>query len=161
MSRLGVLFICTGNICRSPCAEVIFNHLVEQDGLSGLIFSESRGTASFNIGKAADERAIRIAEHHGYPLENHQAKQFADEDGQRFAYLIGMDHKNRSHLQDWGKHTDYSGHIGLIGEFLAGGGPAWIDDPLYEQESVFEQMVRRLEHCCEALLKHLRQQHSF
>src|SRR5437764_5754958 len=101
MSRLGaakartaVLFVCTGNICRSPTAEAVFRSLVERAGLSDAIAIDSAGTHDYQLGQPPDRRAIKQARLRGYDLGDRCARQIDYDDFDRFEWILAMDQHN-------------------------------------------------------------------
>jgi protein-tyrosine-phosphatase len=94
-----VLFICTGNICRSPTAEGVFRHLVERAGLADTIHIDSAGTHDYHVGNPPDARAQAAAARRGYSLSGLRARQVADSDFAAFDFVLAMDEHNRSHVR--------------------------------------------------------------
>ena len=91
--KISVLFVCLGNICRSPLAEGVFKYLVEDQGLTNQFLIDSAGTGSWHVGDRPDGRAALVAEQHGINLDS-RARQIQDEDFSRFDYIIAMDREN-------------------------------------------------------------------
>ncbi len=155
---IAVLFVCLGNICRSPSAEAIFRQRAERRGWARYFHIASCGTAAFNQGHAADPRARAACERRGYDLSGHCARQILDEDFERFDYLLAMDQQNLSSLQAWQTAT-FSGTIALLRQYeQSRGSGSQIGDPYYQQGEVFDSMVSLLERCCDGLLDHLQPQ---
>lgn len=98
-SKTGVLFVCLGNICRSPMAEGVFRHLIERKGLAGRFVIESAGTSSWHAGEPAHPGAIRAAKTMGFDITGHHARKVVADDFERFHYLLAMDQTNLRHLQ--------------------------------------------------------------
>ncbi len=94
-----VLFVCLGNICRSPTAEGVFRQRVREAGLDGRIAVDSAGTGDWHVGKRADDRACRAAASRGYDLSGLTARQVCVEDFQRFNLILAMDHDNLQRLK--------------------------------------------------------------
>ncbi len=88
-----ILFVCLGNICRSPLAEAIFKEKAKSAGLDKIITVDSCGTGNYHIGEDPDPRSIAIAEKHDIPM-HHKARQLSREDGDNFNYIMVMDDKN-------------------------------------------------------------------
>lgn len=98
MKKIKVLFVCLGNICRSPMAAAIFLHKIEEKGLSAYFETDSAGTASYHIGKGADSRTISAVERMGVRI-NHKARQVRKEDLRYYDYILAMDVHNKRMLQ--------------------------------------------------------------
>src|SRR6266700_1259877 len=97
-NRFGVLFVCTGNICRSPTAEAIFRKLAAQAGLADVIHADSAGTHGYHIGEPPDPRAQDAAAKRGYDLGGLRARRFEQADFQRFELILAMDRDHHSIL---------------------------------------------------------------
>src|SRR5574340_64641 len=99
MNKIAVIFICMGNICRSPTAEAVFRHQVEQAGLDECILIDSAGTHDFHIGDAPDLRAQRAAQQRGYDMSGLRGRQVGESDFHRFDYVLAMDKANLAILK--------------------------------------------------------------
>jgi len=99
LPRLKVLFVCLGNICRSPLAEGIFKKMAKQKGLENMIASDSAGTSDYHIGEAPDKRTINNAKQNGLEL-HHKVRQVSMTDFDEFDYIITMDSKNFKDVSD-------------------------------------------------------------
>jgi len=153
-----VLFVCLGNICRSPTAQGIFQKLVDEQALSEHFFIDSCGTASFNVGKAPDSRAVEACLRHGYDIRGQVARQIHEDDYQRFDYILSMDHQNLRSVQAWAP-ADYGGEIDLFLRYGRNGGDAQVPDPFYAPAETFDAVVASLERAARGLLSHLRTKH--
>jgi len=151
-----VLFVCTGNICRSPTAEGVFRHFTEQAGLSGRVLSDSAGTHGYHVGEAPDPRAQRAAECRGYDLGALRARQVTPDDFGRFDYILAMDRENVLALRCICP-PQHSGKLKLFMEF--GGDPAVreVPDPYYGGMHGFERVLDLAEQGSRGLLEHLRE----
>src|SRR5690349_248214 len=94
-----VLFVCLGNICRSPTAEGVFRRMVEDAGLDHAIESQSAGTHAYHEGEGADLRSARAAKRRGYDLSRHRARRVREADFADFDYVLAMDRDNLRHLE--------------------------------------------------------------
>lgn len=96
--QVRVLFVCTGNICRSPTAEGVFRHLVEAEKLQQRVLVDSAGTHGYHVGEGADRRSVLTAAGRGYDLSKLRARQLSSADFDNFDYLLAMDRGHRSIL---------------------------------------------------------------
>src|SRR5512146_2812218 len=97
--KVSVLFICMGNICRSPTAEAVFRHYVENAGMSEHILIDSAGTHDYHIGEPPDARTRRAAQQRGYDMSALRGRQVGAEDFDRFDYVLAMDRANLAILE--------------------------------------------------------------
>ncbi|MEH6473190.1 MAG: low molecular weight protein-tyrosine-phosphatase [Halopseudomonas sp.] len=97
--QMAVLFVCMGNICRSPTAHGVFQRLVNERGLSAQIEVDSAGTAAFHIGHEPDHRSVKVAAGRGYDLRPLRARKAVAEDFHRYDYILAMDNENLRNLQ--------------------------------------------------------------
>lgn len=159
IDSIGVLFVCLGNICRSPSAQGIFTHHVQQAGLIELFDIDSCGTAPFNVGKSPDQRAILASKHYGYDIANQVARQIDDADYHRFNYIIPMDRKNMMSLTAW-KPNNFQGEIELFMNYHPNNlGNTQIPDPYHEGIEHFYPIIETIEQASLGLLNHIRQRH--
>ncbi len=155
---VNVLFVCLGNICRSPTAHGIFQQRVETAGLSTLINVDSAGTGDWHIGKGPDARAAAAAARRGYDLSALRARQVSAEDFAQFDYVLAMDRDNLRNLSLI-KPEDYSGRLDL---FLHFGPYAEVDevpDPYFGGEEGFEYVLDLVEAASDGLLKDIVARH--
>ncbi len=157
---LSVLFVCLGNICRSPAAQGILEKRILEAGLQDRIRVDSCGTAAFNLGKAPDARSQAASLRAGYDISTQIARQICDEDYQEFDYIIAMDRINLTSVKAWAP-KDYSGEIELFMNYCKHGGNAQIPDPYYEEAKAFDGVISALEKAAEGLLAHIRTKHGF
>lgn len=145
-----VLFVCLGNICRSPTAEAVFRGMLSERGLSGEILHDSCGTAGYHVGEPPDHRAQQAAGKRGYPMADLRGRQLADEDFETFDYLLAMDRANLSEMQ---KRAPRRLHhkLHLLREFSEGG-VLEIPDPYYGGEAGFDLVLDLVEEACNGLL---------
>ena len=149
-----VLFVCLGNICRSPTAEGVFRHYVEQAGLSDKITMDSAGTANWHTGKAPDPRAQAAAAKRGYDLSGLRARQATAEDFAEFDLILAMDNSNLTNLQAI-QPADSRAELALyLPRF--GISPDEVPDPYYGGEDGFELVLDMLEQSSQVLLDELK-----
>jgi protein-tyrosine phosphatase len=151
-----VLFVCTGNICRSPTAEGVFKHAVEKAGLAHRITSDSAGTGDYHIGEAPDPRAQSAALGRGYDLSPLCARQVSRRDFGEFDYILAMD---ETHLRQLKRlcPAEHAGKLKLFMEFAGEGALLEVPDPYYGGAHGFEQVLDMVERASRGLLEHLRQ----
>lgn len=148
-----VLFVCLGNICRSPTAEGVLRHKLREAGLEGRIEVDSAGTGGWHVGKAPDERARRAAQRRGYDLGALRGRQVALDDFVRFDLILAMDNSNLQHLQ----RLRPAGAAAELDLFLRRYrlNLDEVPDPYYDGEAGFERVLDLLEQGCDALLAEL------
>ena len=147
----GVLFVCLGNICRSPLAEGVFQHLVEEAGVSDEFEIDSAGTGSWHVGERPDTRAIAVARAHGITLPS-RARQITPEDLDHFDYVIAMDLENVRNLERMAESSRTDVQIHLLREFDPEHTGDEVPDPYYGGASGFEKVFKIVSQSCEALL---------
>lgn len=158
VERVGVLFVCLGNICRSPLARVIFEKMVADHALQHRFDIDSCGTGGWHAGHPADPRSVQVAGQHGLNLV-HTARQLEpSSDFERFHYLIGMDQSNCATMIEWGGPRE---RVRLMRSFdpdLATRPEHELDvpDPYYGGDGGFEKVYQMLLRSCEGLLAHAR-----
>lgn len=151
------MFVCLGNICRSPLARAVFEHRAAALGVSERFEVDSCGTGHWHEGRGADPRSVSVAARHGVELR-HVAKQFvADRDVPRFAHLIAMDSQNVRDLVSMGAPRE---RVRLLREFdpaLAGatGAALNVPDPYYGGPDGFEEVFRMVRDACDGLIPRL------
>ena len=151
-----ILFVCLGNICRSPLAEGVFRQIVEEQGLGDQFLIESAGTGSWHVGERPDGRAILVAQQHGINLDS-RARQILEEDFSRFDYIIAMDRDNLRVLNKLKAEINSSTQITLLRSHDPdGSGEDAVPDPYYGGASGFENVYQLVKESCIGLLQHLR-----
>jgi protein-tyrosine phosphatase len=148
-----VLFVCLGNICRSPTAHGVFQHVVDAAGEGASISVDSCGTAGWHTGKAPDSRAVAEALRHGYDLSPLRARQLQPDDFEHFDYILAMDSSNLEDL----RAASPPGFAGVLRRFLdSPGAPGGdVPDPYYGGEEGFAEVLRLVEVASAALLNEL------
>lgn len=149
-----VLFVCLGNICRSPTAEGVFRHYVEQAGLSDRISIDSAGTSDWHLGKTPDPRTQAAAALRGYDLSTLRGRQAMPADFHEFDLILAMDNSNLSNLQAI-QPADGSAELALyLPRF--GISPDEVPDPYYGGEDGFELVLDMLEQASQVLLDEIK-----
>lgn len=138
-----VLFVCLGNICRSPTAEGVFRDHLAQAGLADRVEVDSCGVGSWHVGKAPDARAREAAARRGIDLSGLRARQLAADDFERFDYVLAMDHDNLAAIEA----LRPDGSDAVTGLFLAFAGlpDRAVPDPYYGGEEGFETVLDLIE----------------
>lgn len=154
-----VLFVCLGNICRSPTAEGVFRHVVERAGLLDQIEIDSAGTHAYHIGDPPDARSQEAARRRGIELGGLRGRKATPEDIERFDYILAMDEENLSNLRAICP-AGLDEKIRLFLEFAPNRPEREVPDPYFGGESGFERVLDMIDEASHGLLKHLRQRHS-
>jgi protein-tyrosine phosphatase len=149
--KVGILFVCMGNICRSPTAEGVFNAVSKRAGVARRLRIDSAGTHDFHVGEPPDARAIAVASRRGYDLHKHRARQVAPRDFARFDWILAMDQRNLRYLAEH-RPKDFGGHLGLLLDLLPALGQREVPDPYYGGPDGFERMLDLIEPASDALL---------
>jgi protein-tyrosine phosphatase len=149
-----VLFVCMGNICRSPTAEAVFRKCVRDVQLDSRITIDSAGTGGWHVGRRPDQRACQAAARRGYDLSALRARQVAVEDFQRFDLILAMDHDNLERLQAL-RPSASRVELDLFLRRYNLGEDA-VPDPYFGGEEGFEQVLDLVEKASAALLDELR-----
>jgi protein-tyrosine phosphatase len=154
-----VLFVCMGNICRSPTAEAVLRAQAERAGLRDRLLIESAGIGDWHVGQPPDDRAIAHARRRGYELDRLRARQVGRDDFARFDFILAMDLRNLRDLQSL-LPADYTGHLGLLLDFAPMLGLREVPDPYFGSAAGFETVLELTERACAALLAHIRRRHA-
>ncbi len=152
--RTSVLFVCLGNICRSPMAEGVFRHLVREAGLEDRFDIDSAGTGAWHVGEPPDARSSEAAARHGIDLDGH-ARQVQPVDLERFDHVIAMDRENLADLRSIQERSGGRASLHLLREFDPTGRGDDVPDPYYDGARGFETVYRMVHRSCEALLERL------
>ncbi len=155
-----VLFVCLGNICRSPLAEGVFKHLVSYEGLEDKIFVDSAGTSGWHIGEPPDPRSIEVAMENGIDLNSYGRKAISL-DFEEFDYIIAMDGNNYSDLKNRsGSSVEGAAKLYLMRDFDDIGKGQDVPDPYYGGDDGFSYVFELLDRSCRNLLEEIREEHK-
>ena len=154
--RIGVLFVCLGNICRSPLAEAVFRAHVKRAGLEDRFYVDSAGTSAYHEGEEPDPRAKQVARARGVELTG-RARQIYEADVHRFDYIVAMDESNRADVQRLVARAGRDSlQVRLLREFdPEAKGDLEVPDPYYGGPEGFELVHDIVERACAGLLAHI------
>lgn len=154
MSRTAILFVCLGNICRSPTAEGVFRQHLSDRGLGGRFLVDSAGTGDWHVGHPPDRRAQFAAQARGFDISPIRARQVRPDDMESFDYLIAMDHGNRRELVRMAGPA-LAHKVRLFMEFAGIDGHDEVPDPYYGDGGGFDRAIDLIEAASEGLIDHL------
>jgi len=158
MKKISVLFVCMGNICRSPTAEAVFRHFVENAGMSEHILIDSAGTHDYHVGDSPDSRAQRSAQQRGYDMSGLRGRQVGEGDFNRFDYVLAMDMANLQILRSIAPPgADKKTRVFL--EYARHHGEREVPDPYYGGSDGFERVLDMVEDAAQGLLEEIRRRH--
>jgi len=159
-NKFGVLFICTGNICRSPTAEAIFRKLAADAGMAERLTADSAGTHGYHVGEPPDPRAQKAAAKRGYDLSGLRARRFERADFHRFDLILAMDQDHHSILSHMARPP--AGHkLKLMMSYARRFAEQDVPDPYYGGPQGFERVLDMLEDAARGLLESLRKGRDF
>lgn len=156
-----VLFVCMGNICRSPMAEGVFRRMLEEAGLVERIYVDSAGTHSYHIGAPPDTRSQATALRRGVDLRNIRARQVEVTDFAEFDYVLAMDRDNFASLLAVCRDLERRQCIQLFMDFAPDLPEREVPDPYYGGPNGFERVMDLIERASQGLLTHIRERHRF
>ena len=155
-----VLFVCLGNICRSPLAEGVLRHRVERAGLSDRIKVDSAGTGAWHVGEPPDRRMSETAKRHGVPLDGQTARQFKAVDLETFHHVFVMDKNNLNDVLYLDSDEAFEFKVRLFREFDPDPGDFQVPDPYYGGPEGFENVFTMVDRTCDLLLHRLVEEHD-
>lgn len=151
-----VLFVCLGNICRSPTAEGVFRERAARAGMANRIVIASAGTGDWHVGEPPDRRAIVHAAKRGYDLRKQRARQICDDDFRRFHWILAMDRANLREVNAM-RPQSHEGHVGLFLDLAPELGVREVPDPYYGGTDGFEHVLDLIEAASDSLLEKIGQ----
>ena len=154
METFKVLFVCMGNICRSPAADGVMHQMVRAAGLADLILIDSAGTGGWHAGEAADPRMRKHAKLRGYSLDS-IARQVTEADFEDFDLILVMDEQNLRDIRPFNPDGKLMHKVKLFCEFAEDRDETEVPDPYYGGEAGFEQVLDIVENGCQHLLAHI------
>ncbi len=152
-----LLFVCLGNICRSPAAENIMNHLIQEKGLENVIFCDSAGTSNYHIGYPPDQRMISTLKSRNLPTQG-QARQFEVSDFTEFDLILAMDTSNYQSILSLDVQGSYQDKVKLMCDFATRHSFKEVPDPYFGGDAGFNTVVDLLLDSCEGLLDYVLRQ---
>lgn len=154
-----ILFVCTGNICRSPTAEGVFRHLTEKEGISGFFEIHSAGTDSYHAGQTPDRRAVKVAKKHGVDIGHQKARALAPKDFDAYDYIFAMDGGHFHELKERAPGK-YRAKIDMFLSASTHLDKHEVPDPWYGNDKDFEDVFTLVFEGSNALLKKIREDHK-
>jgi protein-tyrosine phosphatase len=158
--KIRVMFVCLGNICRSPLAEGVFRDLVRKAGLESRFEIRSSGTGGWHVGEMADGRMRQTALGHGVDLGAHRGSQFGREDFHRYDHIFVMDKENLHDVQFLDREDRFGHKVRLFRELDPQPECFQVPDPYYGGPEGFENVYRIVERSARALLDRLIEEHD-
>lgn len=160
VKKYSVLFICLGNICRSPAAQAVMQHMVDERGLTDRFYIDSAGIGWWHIGDLPDKRMRVHARPRGYEL-THCARQVQASDFEDFDLIVGMDASNVDDLCDKAMTLEQKNKVVMMGDYIRQY-PQFdhVPDPYYEGSEGFELVLDLLEDACDNLLNRIIEQNN-
>ncbi|MDO8776164.1 MAG: low molecular weight protein-tyrosine-phosphatase [Burkholderiaceae bacterium] len=155
MRTYSILFVCMGNICRSPTAHGVLQHKVNQHGLSNQVRVDSAGTHNYHPGSPPDKRSQAHALKRGYDLSDLRARQISDSDFEKHDLILAMDWDNLALVQAECP-TEHQGKVRRLTEFCLKHESPVVPDPYYGEKGGFEHVLDLVEDACEGLVQHVK-----
>ncbi len=154
-----VLFVCLGNICRSPTAEGVFRAVAQREGLADCVLAASAGVGDWHVGSPPDRRAVQAAHRRGYDLSGLRARQIERADFERFGWILAMDRSVLAELEAL-RPDDFGGYLGLYLDLAPAIGMREVPDPYYGGPEGFEHVLDLVEAASNALVEKLRRRQA-
>jgi len=155
MSKKSILFVCMGNICRSPTAEGVFRSRAQRAGMAGALHIDSAGTHAYHVGHKPDPRSSQYAAKRGYDLSAQRARQVAADDFDTFDHIYAMDKDNLAHLRA-ACPVQHRHKLGLFMQFADHSGSDVVPDPYHGGAQGFDLVLDYIEDAANGLLEALR-----
>jgi protein-tyrosine phosphatase len=153
--RIRVLFVCLGNICRSPLAEGVFLHLAERAGVADRFEVDSAGTGDWHVGERADHRTLAALERRGYDGGLHRARQFTTDSFDTNDLVIALDRSHERILRGWARRDDDADKVALLLGFEPQSTALDVPDPYYAGPAKFDEVLGMIESATRSLFHQL------
>ncbi len=150
-----VVFVCTGNICRSPMADIVFRGSADAAGLGHRIASSSAGTGDWHVGERADQRTLDALSRRGYDGTRHRARQFTPDDFVRNDLIVALDRSHERILRGWARGHSDADKIALLMSFDNAAHTLDVPDPYYAGPAMFDEVLGMIESASRALFRQL------
>ena len=161
MNKISIIFVCTGNICRSPTAEAIFKSKIETMGLTDFFLVDSAGTHGYHIGQSPDQRSVSAAKPYNYSFEGIKSRAFDVSIDYENDYIIAMDQSHLNWLME-NKPIECSSKIDLLMNFDQNSGSNKdIEDPYYGGEKGFKLVIEKIQCGIDKLIEHIKKETTF
>ena len=161
MNKISIIFVCTGNICRSPTAEAIFKSKIEEMGLTEFFLVDSAGTHGYHIGQSPDQRSVSAAKTYNYSFEGIKSRAFDVSIDYENDYIIAMDQSHLYWLME-NKPLECSSKIDLLMNFGQNNlSNSDIEDPYYGGEKGFKLVIEKIQHGIDKLIEHIKNETTF
>jgi protein-tyrosine phosphatase len=157
-AKVKVLFVCAGNLCRSPMSQGAFEKGVREAGLADQIIVDSAGTHTYYVKSPPDNRAQEVAQQRGYDLSRQRARRVTASDFNEFDYIVAMDDSNFAHLMSICP-PDLQHKLSLFMNFSSTRSGSEIPDPYYGDRKGFERVLNLVEQAAAGLLRSIRRRH--
>lgn len=157
--KINVLFVCMGNICRSPTAQGVFRQRLREAGLEDRVRIDSAGTHAYHVGEPPDPRAQAAALRRSVDLSDQRARQVETGDFQHFDYILAMDRDNLAMLHA-ASDREHHGKIRLFLDFAPRAGQRDVPDPYYGGDGGFERVLNLVEAASDGLIQDIRDRHG-
>ncbi len=160
MKKINILFVCLGNICRSPAAEAVMNDIIKKNNLDDKFVIDSAGTAGHHQGEESDPRTVVHAQKRGYDVTSFSRPFVREADYKKFDYILAMDDSNYADLLSFDVDQRYAHKVFKMTQFCTALNVKQVPDPYYGGPDSFEQVLDILEDACQGLFEKIKTDHK-